>query len=38
MDRADPNVFLCIPASAFDAAAVNPNGIRTFELMVELHF
>ena len=25
----DPNIFLCIPASAADAAAVNPNGIKT---------
>ena len=25
----DPNIFLCIPASAADAAAVNPNGINT---------
>ena len=25
----DPNIFLCIPASAADAAAVIPNGIRT---------
>ena len=23
------NIFLCIPASAADAAAVNPNGVRT---------
>ena len=23
----DPNIFLCIPASAADAAAVNPRGI-----------
>ena len=23
------NIFLCIPASAADAAAVNPNGIKT---------
>ena len=22
-------IFLCIPASAVDAAAVNPNGIKT---------
>ena len=27
--RPGPNIFLCIPASAADAAAVNPNGIRT---------
>ena len=26
----DPNIFLCIPASASDAAAVNPKGIKTF--------
>ena len=26
--------FLCIPASAADAAAVNPEGIKTFLLMV----
>ena len=25
----DPNIFLCIPPSAADAAAVNPNGIKT---------
>ena len=25
----DPNIFLCIPASAGDAAAVNPKGINT---------
>ena len=25
----DPNIFLCIPASAVDAAAVNPKGIKT---------
>ena len=25
----DPNIFLCIPASAADAAAVNPRGINT---------
>ena len=25
----DPRNFLCIPASAADAAAVNPNGIKT---------
>ena len=25
----DPKIFLCIPASAADAAAVNPNGIKT---------
>ena len=25
----DPNIFLCIPASAADVAAVNPKGIYT---------
>ena len=25
----DPNIFLCIPASAADAAALNPKGINT---------
>ena len=25
----DPNIFLCIPASAADAAAVNPKAIKT---------
>ena len=25
----DLKMFLCIPASAADAVAVNPNGIRT---------
>ena len=25
----DPNIFLCIPASAADATAVNPKGINT---------
>ena len=25
----DPNNFLCIPASAAEAAAVNPKGIKT---------
>ena len=25
----DPNILLCIPASAADAAAVNPKGINT---------
>ena len=25
----NPNVFLCIPASGADAAAVNPKGIET---------
>ena len=27
--RPDPNIFLCIPASAADAAAVNSKGIKT---------
>ena len=26
--RPDPNIFLCIPASAAGAAAVNPRGIK----------
>ena len=26
----DPNIFLCIPASAADADAVNPEEIKTF--------
>ena len=34
----DPNIFLCIPASAADAAAVNPNGINTLLAKVLLHF
>ena len=25
----DPNIFLCIPASAADEAAINPKGINT---------
>ena len=25
----DPNIFLCISASAADAPAVNPKGIKT---------
>ena len=25
----DPNIFLCVPASAADAAPVNPRGIET---------
>ena len=25
----NPKIFLCIPASAADAPAVNPNGIKT---------
>ena len=27
--RPDPNIFLCIPTSAADAAVVNPKGIKT---------
>ena len=27
--RPDPNIFLCIPASAADAAAACPKGINT---------
>ena len=30
----DPKIFLCIPASASDAAALNPKGIKTLLLMV----
>ena len=30
----DPKIFLYIPASAADAAAVNPKGIEHFWLMV----
>ena len=25
----EPSIYFCIPASAVDAAAVNPNGIKT---------
>ena len=25
----EPSIFLCIPVSAVDAVAVNPNGIKT---------
>ena len=25
----DPNIFLCVPASAASAAAINPKGINT---------
>ena len=25
----EPSIFFCIPVSAADAAAVNPNGIKT---------
>ena len=28
--RPDPKIFLCISASAANAAAVNPKGIKTF--------
>ena len=28
--RPDPEMFFCIPASAADAAAVNPKGTKTF--------
>ena len=28
--RPDPKIFLCIPASAADTAAVNPKGIKHF--------
>ena len=27
--RPDPKIFICIPTSAADAAAVNPRGIKT---------
>ena len=27
-EQSDPKIFLCIPASAADAAAVNPKGIN----------
>ena len=27
--RPDPKIFLCIPASAADATAVNPKGMKT---------
>ena len=27
----DPNIFLCIPAPAADAAAVSPKGINTLQ-------
>ena len=27
--RPDPNIFICIPGFAADAAAVNPEGITT---------
>ena len=29
MITTNPKIFLCIPASAADAAAVNPNGTKT---------
>ena len=28
-ERPDPQIFLCIPASAADAAVVNPKEIKT---------
>ena len=28
MKDSEPNIFLCIPASAADTAAVNPKGIK----------
>ena len=34
----DPNIFLCIPASAADAAAVNPKGIKTLLANVLITF
>ena len=30
----DPNIFLCIPTSAADVAAVKPKGINTLLAMV----
>ena len=30
----DPKICLCIPASAADAAAVNPNGTKTLLAIV----
>ena len=30
----DTKIFSCIPASAADAVAVNPKGIKHFQLMV----
>ena len=29
----DPKIFLCIPATSADAAAVNPRGVKTFGLI-----
>ena len=34
----DPKIFLFIPASAADAAAVNPNGIKTLLAKCLLNF
>ena len=34
----DSKMFLCIPASAADAAVVNPNGIKTLLANGLLHF
>ena len=34
----EPKIFLCIPVSAADADAINPNGIKYFQLMVKIHF
>ena len=33
----DPKIFLCVPASAADAAATNPNGIKTLLLNYIFH-
>ena len=32
----DPNIYLCIPACAADAAAVNPNGIKTLLALIKM--
>ena len=34
----DPKIFLCIPASAIVAAAVNPNGIKTLLIVEWLNY
>ena len=34
----DPKIFLCIPVSAADATAVNPNGIKTLLANGLIHF
>ena len=34
----DPNIFLCIPAPAADAAPVNPRRIKTLSAKVSLNF